>query len=636
MLQTQPRTPGRETALSHISSESGTKGPLDHSQIHEDVSLLIHSHDGTLCCLVAGDGTWLSATDRKSKKHTTSPLSVCLACKHGLVSDDGAYIILVDVHDGIWLHRLDKKWTGRIQLPSSLISEFDTIRGCHCTIHPGVFVLVTERRLILFKSSFILDDDDTPITKTCVKLCVQGFETEVVAVSGPHVDPESGQEYVIVQTDQNCYIGTIEGEECVLLAMYEDLDDGSLVYGNSTAMATSQTGPYVAFAMQGKEVHVWDITLLIKSYEKDGVIQGVTPIILDDFEEDVTMLLWSTHPGSMYLATSGSSRTCQIWDFQDIQNKQEPMTCLTESCIREGCFHPGSNVLSLLSDDGSMSFFQISPFSAGTTRIHNFSIPTNQVPDKPSLRWESGDDGRLFLSLSKNLLSWETRDLMQMIDPRGMSSELKILHQEPVTEIAPSVGPETPVNVNGPMPSSPSGGMFGPCSDAHNPHMVGNQMCIKPWDQGLILSTCMHHGPACSAPASVWMQDQCCYPGPASPPSPVFWGFGPSTYIDSHGSYLPTHHPSDSTVYIGNIPSDMQEDTISWICSHYGNIFDVQIIKDSHLSLRNKGYAFVTFSDPAMARRCMQNLHGQIIHSAMGSFKIRVAPSKRRPFKREA
>ena len=111
MLQTQPRTPGRETALSHISSESGTKGPLDHSQIHEDVSLLIHSHDGTLCCLVAGDGTWLSATDRKSKKHTTSPLSVCLACKHGLVSDDGAYIILVDVHDGIWLHRLDKKWT---------------------------------------------------------------------------------------------------------------------------------------------------------------------------------------------------------------------------------------------------------------------------------------------------------------------------------------------------------------------------------------------------------------------------------------------------------------------------------------------------------------------------------------------
>ena len=633
MLQSQPRTPGRETATPNIPAVSHTTESLDQSQIHEDVCLLIHSNDGRLRCLVAGDGTWVSVTDRESNKHTTTPLKVCQACKHGLVSDDGTYIILVDIDDGIWLHHVDKKWTGRIQLPCLLLSEFDTVLRCHATANPDVYVIVTERRLILCRSDFILDSD-TPKTRTTVQLCIQGFESDVVAVSGPHKASERGQEYVIVQTEQNCYIGTIEGEDSVLLALYEDLDDGSVICGNSIAMATSESGHFVALAMQGKEVHVWNIHDLMESYEEYGVIQGVTPIILDGFEEDITMLFWSMHAGSVHLVTSGSGRMCMVWDFDTIGSEKlsirDSMTCPTESCIIAGCFHPGSDVLSLLQDDGTLCFFNTSPFLSGGTKSRSGSICTNRNPIRPSLLWEDGDDGRLFLLLSNNLVSWETRDLMHMLPARNASVE--ITYQDSTLENISLFGPETPVTVPVNTSMSPSPFSSPPCPEMQNLQMG----CIQPWDQAVVHfgspPPYMPHGQGFS---TVWMREHSnfCPAVAASPPSPVFWRYGPVSYSESYPCSPPAQHPAESTVYIGNIPSELQEDSISWICSQYGQVFDVQIIKDSHLSLGHKGYAFVTFSHPTMAQRCIHELNGQLIHGANGSFKIRVAPSRRQPFK---
>lgn len=689
MSQVQPRTPGRETA--NVSSP-GRGGPSSNenietsgqSTIYQNICILIHSNDGKLRCTIAGDGTWLSVSDRKSKRHTTRPLKIQRGCKLGVISADSKYILLVDVDDGIWLHHLDTGRTCVVKLPNSLVSEFDTVGACRATREEGVFLIATEKRIILFEVSLI--GQDVFEARVSVRLCMQGFESNVVTVSCPCSTSESDEEYIMVQTNHNVYVGKIDANENALVALYEDIDEGPALYGNSTAMAISPNGPLVAIAMQGKEVHVWQICQLINSYEKHGFIDNVAPIILHGFEEDVTRLLWSTHGNSRYLVTSEPGKDCMVWNFEHIQpggatkSIQESMVCSSSSRTMAECFHQGSMTLVLLGDDETLSFYQTTPFLKGNTRecsrtcnISHVCENFNTGQNTPALLWENGNKGDLFLLIGGNLITWDTTGLMDMCRSECKKT-LMIDNSEDTRRIGTSsVGPTTPVTISGvagDMYGSPFTNQCGSVQQCpENPKHIDHppqyseeyyhDRCsfIGSWNPGAFPGGTipyMCHQPL-SSPPTGWMHEEWRYRNPRveSPASPVLWGYSSLPYLESYASrpdYLYTgnmmntslpcsslaHHPVESTVYIGNIPAGLQADSIGWMCSQYGHVFDVQLIKDNHSALDHKGYAFVTFSDPEMAQRCIQKLHGQIIRGHHGACRVRVAPSKRKPFKKEA
>jgi hypothetical protein len=91
-----------------------------------------------------------------------------------------------------------------------------------------------------------------------------------------------------------------------------------------------------------------------------------------------------------------------------------------------------------------------------------------------------------------------------------------------------------------------------------------------------------------------------------------------------------SHHPSEATVYIGNLPNGFQEDSIAYMCSPWGSIFDIQIIRDKVTKI-SRGYAFVTFLHPEEAQLAIQNLNGQVLQGPYGqTHMLRVGPSNRK------
>ena len=91
-----------------------------------------------------------------------------------------------------------------------------------------------------------------------------------------------------------------------------------------------------------------------------------------------------------------------------------------------------------------------------------------------------------------------------------------------------------------------------------------------------------------------------------------------------------SHHPSEATIYIGNLPSGFQEDSIAYICSPWGSIFDIQIIRDKITKI-SRGYAFVTFLHPEEAQLAIQNLNGHVLQGPYGqTHMLRVGPSNRK------
>eukprot|EP00890_Picochlorum_soloecismus_P006654 jgi/Picsp_1/813/NSC_04302-R1_zinc finger cchc-type and rna-binding motif-containing protein 1-like len=90
------------------------------------------------------------------------------------------------------------------------------------------------------------------------------------------------------------------------------------------------------------------------------------------------------------------------------------------------------------------------------------------------------------------------------------------------------------------------------------------------------------------------------------------------------------HHPSEATIYIGNLPNGFQEDSIAYMCSPCGSIFDIQIIRDKITKI-SRGYAFVTFLHPEEAQHAIQNLNGQVLQGPYGqTHMLRVGPSNRK------
>lgn len=94
-------------------------------------------------------------------------------------------------------------------------------------------------------------------------------------------------------------------------------------------------------------------------------------------------------------------------------------------------------------------------------------------------------------------------------------------------------------------------------------------------------------------------------------------------------------HPPDSadpalgTVYIGNLHAAVDESTLGWMCSHFGPVTHVQVIRDKSTQA-SRGFAFVTFAHPAYATLAMQQMNGQMLQGPFGDQRVRVAPTNQR------
>jgi WD40 repeat protein len=77
-----------------------------------------------------------------------------------------------------------------------------------------------------------------------------------------------------------------------------------------------------------------------------------------------------------------------------------------------------------------------------------------------------------------------------------------------------------------------------------------------------------------------------------------------------------------SIIYLGNLPQSVDDHTLYWTCSQFGQVVHVQIILDK-ATQTSRGYGFVTFAHPMYAEVAMKNLNGLIF----GGHKIKAAPT---------
>lgn len=83
---------------------------------------------------------------------------------------------------------------------------------------------------------------------------------------------------------------------------------------------------------------------------------------------------------------------------------------------------------------------------------------------------------------------------------------------------------------------------------------------------------------------------------------------------------------SSSTVYVGNLASNIDEYTLAWTLGFVGPVMRVQIMRDKSTSA-SKGYGFVTFAHPAYATTAIQQLNNQQMYGPFGGQKLKVATS---------
>ena len=645
------------------------------SNLHDDIfdaCLVAYSRNG-VCCHVPSDGSWLSLTDR----HVTSrvPLDIGCGCRYVVFSHDSMYIVLVDDNDRVWVHDIASQQTRGVSLPECFLSEFDTVIACaasSCT-ESNVFLIATTRHIFRFQ-----------VSRDVILASIGGFESDLVECMP--FQGSAGQEYIIVQTQENCYFGQLEDEGKAFVPLYQDVEEGT--FGTSTAMALCQSG-LVAFAMQGKEVHVWDILDMIREYDSGGIIEGISPRILVGFDADVIGMSWSLGQDRCLVTFELDNNYAMVWNIDHLAKEngdvesigtENSMVCCTESKshVVDACFHPNSDMLALLSGDGQLSFYGVHPFWSGGIRAPIFAI---EIPDctfkRSALLWKS--DGTIFICTSHHVLHWDVGsilglDLEEEDVEKGSSAENIAGKEEYLAHQRKDE--ETPVKVSlskvkTKIPSPFSGNAVEVPTPVHSAQ-PGN---LEHWSspiantpQSYVSSGTLGSYPAVMVPSSPWGGGNCFPPSPhtmvrgsspvSSPPpanyvvgsvnnpsSPVYATM-PSLF-PSDGSMTPSprmqqvystptrchpsYHPSTTTVYIGNIPLGVEEDALRWICSQYGSVFDVQTIKDQG-GTAQRGYAFVTFSEPHMAKACINHLNGQYLQGAFGVNRVRVAPSKRKSF----
>lgn len=625
----------------------GPVGVLDEGR-KPAASLLSHSSTGSACCRVASDGSWLALSTDRGENCEYTELDIGCGCKFAVFSLDQTSILLIDENDRLWYHTMGRgaRTTTRVLLPESLCSEFDTVIACvpsrRQSSPQDAFLIATRQHVVRMRPSNLIGHPHSHDEHTAAMLASVGrFDSELEGCTT--FIGQDNEEYLVVQTQKNCYVGQL-GDGKAFMALYaEEEEDSDVQFGVSLAMAMNQPGARVAFAMQGKEVHIWDMNMIRSLYIEKGVVDGCcTPCILTGFDSDVMRLCWSV--SGRFLATSEASNYTMVWDLDTMMagahsDSSQSMVCCYESPeILDQCFHARSDMLAMLGSDGLLSFHGIHPFWKGGVRAPLLSIQVleDEKITGADVMWH--DDGQIYICTPNGVLSWNVAEVLGLDDSGGSVGEgvsdaedcntpirLSLEHvkskPDDITQHAPSSSYE---NIsNQPMMFMPAiGSPFAASPPVYSPtHSAGyfrgpaySQVMLEYPSQQLSKGSSSRNMPG-------YMHDMVSSSSSSSSKMRL-----PSA--DSEVPHSPLHHPSDTTVYIGNLPYGIDENSLRWICAKYGTVFDVQKIKDSNSE--SYGYAFVTFVHPREARHAMAHLNGQYLQGPFGTSRVKVAPSKRK------
>ena len=76
-------------------------------------------------------------------------------------------------------------------------------------------------------------------------------------------------------------------------------------------------------------------------------------------------------------------------------------------------------------------------------------------------------------------------------------------------------------------------------------------------------------------------------------------------------------------LFVGQVPKDMQEDTLRPIFAEFGPIFDLTIIRDKTTG-SHRGCAFLTYANKASADAALESLHNKYrLPNAQNALQVR-------------
>jgi len=84
-------------------------------------------------------------------------------------------------------------------------------------------------------------------------------------------------------------------------------------------------------------------------------------------------------------------------------------------------------------------------------------------------------------------------------------------------------------------------------------------------------------------------------------------------YMDTEGKMIikkPTQQTSECRLYMGGIPTTIEDYNIKKICESFGKLKSFNIVKDPDRPNTNKGFAFFEYYDDKSAEKAIRELNG--------------------------